>query len=282
MHEESSPAPVIATPAIHDVSTSYRPLEWMLRIGAFMCFVGHGAFGIMTKEAWVAYFAVAGIGREMALRLMPLVGALDVFMGFLVLLRPRPIVAYWMVAWAIWTAVLRPLSGEPFWEALERAGNYGVPAALAVLMIRPRGFRELFSGARFRMSSLDAVTMARWVLTLTVSLLMLGHGALGVMAKRGIIVNFASVLPADLASMAAVYAGWLEIVLAVIVLARPQPMLLLFICAWKLATESLFVSAGAPFWEVVERGGSYAAPVALAMLLTSRTRDDFASLEKPR
>ncbi|HEY9229863.1 MAG TPA: hypothetical protein VIP11_24645, partial [Gemmatimonadaceae bacterium] len=70
----------------------------MLRIGAFMCFVGHGAFGIMTKEAWVAYFAVAGIGREMALRLMPLVGALDVFMGFLVLLRPRPIVAYWMVA----------------------------------------------------------------------------------------------------------------------------------------------------------------------------------------
>ena len=41
---------------------------------------------------------------------------------------------------------------------------------------------------------------------------------------------------------------------------------LLFVCAWKLATESLFIVAGAPVWEIVERAGSYAAPLALAAL----------------
>src|SRR5262249_44075877 len=104
-----------------------RQLEWVLRIGACMCFVGHGAFGIMTKEAWVPYFGVAGIGRETAFHLMPLVGMLDISMGCAMLIAPIPLVAYWMLGWAIWTALLRPLSGEPFWEAVERAGNYGVP-----------------------------------------------------------------------------------------------------------------------------------------------------------
>src|SRR5262245_2443222 len=104
-------------------------LEWTLRIGAFMCFVGHGAFGVITKEAWVPYFGVAGIGRETAFHLMPLVGVVDIIVGCSMLIRPRPAVACWMVLWAAWTALLRPLSGETGWEALERAGNYGVPAA---------------------------------------------------------------------------------------------------------------------------------------------------------
>src|SRR6478735_2785256 len=125
-------------------------LEWVLRVGAFMCFVGHGAFGIITKEAWVPYFGVAGIGRDMAFRLMPLVGALDILMGCLMLMRPRPAIAYWMIAWATWTALLRPLTGESGWEALERAGNYGVPAALAVLTMPPSSWRELFGGAQLR------------------------------------------------------------------------------------------------------------------------------------
>ena len=92
-------------------------LEWTLRIGAFLCFVGHGAFGIMTKQAWLPYFAVAHIGPETAYKLMPLIGAVDVTMGCVMLLSPRPAVVYWMTLWAIWTALLRPLAGESGWEA---------------------------------------------------------------------------------------------------------------------------------------------------------------------
>lgn len=61
--------------------------------------------------------------------------------------------------------------------------------------------------------------------------------------------------------------GWFEIALAALVLARQWPALLVFVCVWKLATEWLFFTAGAPFWEVVERGGSYAAPIALAIVV---------------
>jgi hypothetical protein len=60
-------------------------------------------------------------------------------------------------------------------------------------------------------------------------------------------------------------------VLAVVVLLRPATGLLLFIAAWKIATESLYVVAGAPVWELVERGGSYVAPLALAALMRDRT-----------
>jgi hypothetical protein len=47
---------------------------------------------------------------------------------------------------------------------------------------------------------------------------------------------------------------------------------LLFVAAWKLATESLFVVAGAPVWEFVERAGSYVAPIALAALMMTREK----------
>jgi len=46
--------------------------------------------------------------------------------------------------------------------------------------------------------------------------------------------------------------------------------LLILVAAWKLATEFLFVVAGAPIWEFVERAGSYAARLALAALMRTR------------
>ena len=104
-----------------------------------MCFVGHGAFGVITKEAWVPYFAVVGIGRDTAFALMPFIGTVDIAMGVLALVRPTPAVFVWMTVWALWTAFLRPLSGEPLWEALERAGNYVVPAMLVLWGGWPRG-----------------------------------------------------------------------------------------------------------------------------------------------
>jgi hypothetical protein len=44
--------------------------------------------------------------------------------------------------------------------------------------------------------------------------------------------------------------------------------------AWKLASESLFLVAGDPVWELVERAGSYAAPFALALLLMQSGQGD--------
>ena len=54
---------------------------------------------------------------------------------------------------------------------------------------------------------------------------------------------------------------------AAAVVARPTPVLLLAIAVWKMATEALYPMSGTPIWEFVERAGSYAAPLALALIL---------------
>jgi len=36
-------------------------LHWILRVAVAGCFIGHGAFGLITKAAWVPYFAIFGI-----------------------------------------------------------------------------------------------------------------------------------------------------------------------------------------------------------------------------
>ena len=66
--------------------------------------------------------------------------------------------------------------------------------------------------------------------------------------------------------------GIFELALAGGVLSDPSAALLVGVCAWKIATETLFVFAGSPVWEVLERFGSYTAPLALAILAARRSR----------
>lgn len=248
-----------------------RTLTWTLRVGAFLCFVGHGAFGIMTKAGWLPYFAVAHIGPATAYRLMPLIGILDITIGCLVLVKPRPALIYWMILWAAWTALLRPLAGESGWEAIERAGNYGVPIALAMLLARPSG-AALFGPARFRELSPDWMRRLRVALTLVVAALLVGHGALSLEGKPGITANFAALVSTDAATALTTVCGAIEVAAALVLLRWQPPAFAFAIAVWKLATESLFVVSGQSPWELVERGGSYAAPVALAIVVVLARR----------
>lgn len=240
---------------------------WVLRIGAALCFIGHGAFGFITKAAWVPYFGVVGIPESWAYTLMPVVGAVDVMAGMAVLFAPRGLPLVYMAVWATWTALLRPLAGESFFETLERAGNYGVPLALMLLTAMPRRLSTLAQLLNEPSSDDRAIEMARQALKWTTVLLLVGHGGLGIANKAMLAGHYSIIgLPADTTVMA----GWFEVALAAAVAVRPMAGLLVFVAAWKLATESLFVIAGAPIWEFVERAGSYAAPLALAVLMQRR------------
>ncbi len=110
-----------------------QKIHYTLRIAAAMCFIGHGAFGIITKAIWCNYFAVFGIDKVHAYQLMPVLGTVDILLGLTLLFKPVDAIAVWLVIWGIVTAACRPLSGEPFAEFIERAGNYGAPLALLVL-----------------------------------------------------------------------------------------------------------------------------------------------------
>src|ERR1035437_7239515 len=107
--------------------TLEKTTNYTLRFAVAMCFIGHGAFGIITKSIWCNYFAVFGIGHDLAYRLMPLLGSFDILLGMLMLLLPVRLILVWLILWGTITPLLRPLSAEPPAELIERAGNFGAP-----------------------------------------------------------------------------------------------------------------------------------------------------------
>jgi hypothetical protein len=105
---------------------------------------------------------------------------------------------------------------------------------------------------------------------LAIVALLAGHAGCTLMEARGSFVNnFVAIWPSVPAGVLP-GVGLFEISLAAAVLAYPSTWLLVGVCAWKFATESLFLLAGSPVWEVIERFGNYTAPLALALLLARR------------
>ena len=241
-------------------------IHYTLRIASAMCFIGHGAFGIITKPIWCNYFAVFGIGHDLAYRLMPLLGTADILLGLSLLIYPLRAVAGWLVCWGLITASLRPLSGEPVGELIERAGNFGAPLALLLLSgLSTRGFASWWSKIDAHPHP-DARTLTRVILCLRiiVFLLLLGHGWLNWIEKKSLLQQYSALgfsNPAGVARMA----GSFELLAALAVLVRPVRPLLLAFLVWKMATELFY-----PHWEVfewIERGGSYGSLLALYLAL---------------
>lgn len=242
-----------------------RCLAWnLLRIGAAMCFIGHGAFGIMTKEAWVPYFGFVGIPPDLAYALMPVVGSVDILVGVLALLRPARVVFAYMAVWALWTAALRPLTGEPVWELLERAGNYGVPLALLLMAGLPSAVgswwaRLTTKGLRPRITTSVIAT-----LYVTVVLLVLGHAGYGLEGRARLAGHYGLL---GWSSTSVFVVGGFELGLAAAIASAASPLLLALTAVWKIGSELLYPLAGDPVWEFVERSGSYVAPLALGVML---------------
>jgi hypothetical protein len=243
-------------------------LHWIFRIAVAMEFVGHGAFGIIGKEAWLPYFTVFGFSESAAWQLMPVVGAVDISLGILTLFRPMPAVLAHMTFWGLMTASLRPATGEGVWELLERGGNYAVP--LAFLLLSGGGGRSVRAWfSQVKSYSLDRITVGRiaWALRAGTAALLIGHGGFGAfMHKEEWVGYFAEVgigarAVADGHLIGVV--GWFEIALGLVVLFKPARNILLFVFTWKVGTEFLRYTSGEPMWEFIERGGSYAAPLAL-------------------
>lgn len=119
-------------------------VEWILRLGIFGTFLGHGVFAILGKQAWLKYFVAVGISESTGAFLLPLIGILDVAIALLALFKPIKIVLGWAVLWSFATALIRPLSGEPVWDFVERSANFMAPLALLVLYGLPKKLKDWF------------------------------------------------------------------------------------------------------------------------------------------
>lgn len=226
-----------------------------------MCFIGHGAFGIITKAVWCNYFAVFGMGHDLAYQLMPILGLVDILMGVSLLIYPVRAIALWLVIWGLITAALRPLSGEPFAELVERAGNFGAPLTLLILCAPEKGalawFKKIQSPGTISSESLKRIKL---FLRLTAFLLLAGHGWLNLIDKKGLLTQYTALGFHD-AHQVALIAGMIEVAAAFAIAIRPlRPVIVLFFI-WKMGTELFY-----PHWEMfewIERGGSYGTLLAL-------------------
>ncbi len=121
-----------------------KRVEWILRVGIFLTFIGHGSFAWQVRPSWLVYLTTVGFSVDQARLLMPMIGALDFLVAFTVLLRPLRLVLVWAVIWTFSTALIRPLAGLPLWDFVERGANWAAPLALLMLRGWPKSARELF------------------------------------------------------------------------------------------------------------------------------------------
>lgn len=106
--------------------------EFILRLGIFGTFLGHGILAIGIKESWLKYLNFIGFSESAGL-VMQLIGYMDVIVALFALFLPLNIILIWATVWAFTTALIRPLTGEPIWDFVERTSNWAAPLALLLM-----------------------------------------------------------------------------------------------------------------------------------------------------
>ncbi|HEY9583074.1 MAG TPA: hypothetical protein VJK09_02045 [Candidatus Paceibacterota bacterium] len=115
--------------------TNTNKAIWALRIGVAGEFLGHGVLALQGKADWLGWFTKFGISDpNTAVMLLTLVGIMDVIVALVVLFKPIKPILLWAIFWGFWTALVRPIIGQPIWDFIERFANWGAPLALLFLL----------------------------------------------------------------------------------------------------------------------------------------------------
>jgi hypothetical protein len=113
-----------------------KKLEWIIRLGIFGTFLGHGLFALTLKQSWFGYFTGVGISESVIPTLLILIGIMDVLVAFFVLIKPLRFILGWAFIWSVITALIRPITGDffglDFLDFVERAANFMLPLALLI------------------------------------------------------------------------------------------------------------------------------------------------------
>jgi len=111
-----------------------KRIEWILRIGVFGTFMGHGLVAVGVNPTWIDYLITVGFTEDWAVKVMPVIGVVDILVAFTILIKPMKYVVLYAFLWAFLTATIRPISGEPLLEFIERSANWAAPLALYIMI----------------------------------------------------------------------------------------------------------------------------------------------------
>lgn len=106
-------------------------IQWILRIAVAGEFLGHGVLALQGKKDWIGWISeITGVQNELAVKLLFIFGIMDLLVALIVLFKPIKPVLLWAAFWGFWTALVRPIVGQPIWDFIERFANWGAPLAL--------------------------------------------------------------------------------------------------------------------------------------------------------
>ena len=288
------------SPHSGEKKTLQTQLHWTLRITAALCFIGHGTWGLITKSGWLPFFASQGIEPEIAWTMQPLIGAFDILMAILLLRGSNRAILIWMFLWALWTAILRPLSGNlekveidgewvvqlatdsmrvakmQTWEFWERAGNWGPPFMLLVMggafAITRKDLISNYQEPEIKESTIDTVF---FLCKICLALLLIGHAGFGFAVEKQMLINHWQSIGVDADVGFITMVGYGEFALGVLIFLAPVKPLIFIALLWKLFTEFLYVPADTVagmgivnIFEWIERWGDYGIPVAMLYILS--------------
>ncbi|MAG28660.1 hypothetical protein CL632_00740 [bacterium] len=120
-----------------------KKVEWILRIAVSGEFLGHGIFAIQGKAAWINWIEqLLNVDASVATQLLLLIGIIDIGIAIFALVQPIRAILLWAAIWGFWTALLRPIMGDPIWDFVERFANIGAPLALLYVRGVPRSLKQ--------------------------------------------------------------------------------------------------------------------------------------------
>jgi len=114
---------------------SFQIINWVLKIGVFGIFLGHGIYAIQVNQAWIPFLEKVGFSNNLSNQIMPYIGYLDIIVAVSVLIKPVRFILIWAIFWAFLTALMRPIAGGSILDFVERSGNWATPLALYLILM---------------------------------------------------------------------------------------------------------------------------------------------------
>ncbi|HKY55565.1 MAG TPA: hypothetical protein VJM08_14715 [Anaerolineales bacterium] len=102
----------------------------------------------------------------------------------------------------------------------------------------------------------------------------LGHGIFALEGKQRFVEMIQSLVPIDAAPATSLLfaIGIMDILIAFLVVLRPQKYVLAYATVWAFMTAVARITAGDPVWDFVERAANWAAPLALLFYIQYKSK----------